>query len=300
MANVAVQRPTMGKLTIPALVLFVCSIASGVAQQPSTPVDASYEVASIKPSDPMEHGGMLMFNEGRLRVKNFPLIGIISFAYDIKSDSLLSNVPDWAKTKHYDIEAKEEEEEAKLVQKLPPDERTRVSRRMVQKLLEERLHLKLVPEPKELPVYLLVVAKGGAKLKPTKPEESGQERAVVPGGPRMRKGVGMTGPGEFFGVDATVTMLANVISHVGETSDRLVIDKTGLTGNYDFALKWSPEMARPAFRGADGGTGAPPAAEPAGPSLFTALEEQLGLRLERGKETVTTYRVERLDQPTEN
>ncbi|WP_263410238.1 TIGR03435 family protein [Terriglobus tenax] len=286
----------MGKLTNLLLALFVCSIAcSGVAQQTATvPLSPSYEVASIKPSNATDNRAMLMFREGRLQMKNFPLIGLISFAYDIKSDTLLTSVPEWVKSERYDVEAKEEEAEAKEVAKLPQEERTKISRLMAQKLLTERLHLKLVPEPKELPVYLLVVAKSGAKLQPAKPPVEGQEPAAGPGGPRMRRGIMMSGPGDFSGMDATVELLANVVSHVPETSDRLVIDKTGLTGHYDFHLKWTPEMAGSAARGNDGAT-----AE-AGPSLFTALEEQLGLRLERGKETVTTYRVEAIDHPTEN
>ena len=115
----------------------------------------------------------------------------------------------------------------------------------------------------------------------------------------MKRGMMMNSRGELTGTDSTTGMIANVISHMPEASERVVVDKTGLTGHYDFTLKWTPEMPAPAFRGADGGAPPPPTPDN-GPTLFTALEEQLGLKLETAKDLVTSYHVENLDHPTAN
>ncbi|QEE27479.1 TIGR03435 family protein [Terriglobus albidus] len=294
--------------------LFLCTVTCiavtriGAAQQTARP-EPAFEVATIKPSDPAERRMMMQMSEGVLHAKNMPLVELINFAYEIKSSSLLSGLPEWAKQEHYDVEAKQDEEEARALRKLPEEERGYATRRMVQKMLEERLHLKLTKEQKEQPVYALVVAKSGVKMKPSAAppadEKAGPgarpDAGPGAGGPqRMRRGMMMDGRGQLTGTDSTTGMIANVISHMPEASERVVVDKTGLTGHYDFTLKWTPEMPAPAFRGADSGAPPPPASDNNGPTLFTALEEQLGLKLETAKDLVTSYHVESLDHPTAN
>ena len=292
--------------------LFLCAVTCVAAAQQAAKADPSFEVATIKPSDPAERRMMMQMSDGVLHAKNMPLVELINFAYEIKSSSLLSGLPEWAKQEHYDIEAKQDEEEARALRKLPEEERGYATRRMVQKMLEERLHLKLAKEQKEQPVYALVVAKGGLKMKPSATPSPGENASpnsgpgpkpgAEPGagGPqRMKRGMMMNSRGELTGTDSTTGMIANVISHMPEASERVVVDKTGLTGHYDFTLKWTPEMPAPAFRGADNGAPPPPTPDN-GPTLFTALEEQLGLKLETAKDLVTSYRVENLDHPTAN
>jgi len=287
--------------------LFLCAVTCVAAAQQAARPEPAFEVATIKPSDPAERRMMMQLSDGVLHAKNMPLVELINFAYEIKSSSLLSGLPEWAKQEHYDIEAKQDEEEARALRKLPEEERGYATRRMVQKMLEERLHLKLAKEQKEQPVYALVVAKSGLKMKPSAAPPPGDNSGPGakpgdgpgPGGPqRMRRGM-MMSRGELTGTDSTTGMIANVISHMPEASERVVVDKTGLTGHYDFTLKWTPEMPAPAFRGADAGAPPPPTADN-GPTLFTALEEQLGLKLETAKDLVTSYRVENLDHPTAN
>jgi uncharacterized protein (TIGR03435 family) len=300
------------------LALFLCTVTCAAAAQQAAKPEPAFEVATIKPSDPAERRMMMQMSDGVLHAKNMPLVELINFAYEIKSSSLLSGLPEWAKQEHYDIEAKQDEEEARALRKLPEEERGYATRRMVQKMLEERLHLKLAKEQKEQPVYALVVAKSGLKMKPTVAPPAGESsgpgagpgagpgpsqgpgQGPGPGGPqRMKRGMMMNSRGELTGTDSTTGMIANVISHMPEASERVVVDKTGLTGHYDFTLKWTPEMPAPAFRGADSGAPPPPTADN-GPTLFTALEEQLGLKLETAKDLVTSYRVENLDHPTAN
>jgi uncharacterized protein (TIGR03435 family) len=297
--------------------LFLCTVTCvtftciAAAQQAARP-EPAFDVATIKPSDPAERRMMMQMSDGVLHAKNMPLVELINFAYEIKSSSLLSGLPEWAKQEHYDIEAKQDEEEARALRKLPEEERGYATRRMVQKMLEERLHLKLAREQKEQPVYALVVSKGGLKMKPSAApppgENAGPDSGPGPkpgaepgaGGPqRMKRGMMMNSRGELTGTDSTTGMIANVISHMPEASERVVVDKTGLTGHYDFTLKWTPEMPAPAFRGADNGAPPPPTPDN-GPTLFTALEEQLGLKLETAKDLVTSYHVENLDHPTAN
>jgi len=118
----------------------------------------------------------------------------------------------------------------------------------------------------------------------------------------MRRGIMMTGRGELNGTDAPISFLADVLSRQRETGGRVVVDKTGLTGNYDWALHWTPESPAPLFKGADNSSTpeSAPAQDTAGPTLFTALEEQLGLKLEAQKGAVDTLVIDSVEQPSEN
>ncbi len=152
-----------------------------------------------------------------------------------------------------------------------------------------------------MPVYALVVAKGGPKLTPSK-EDSG---AVGPGQPGRRSILQFNGNGRIEAHGSSMDSLTHAISPmVGRT----ILDKTGLTGSYDYTLTWTPDMMGPGPGGpppgaGPGGPGGPPgetAPDPNGPTLFTALQEELGLKLESQKGPVDVIVIDHIDPPTPN
>jgi uncharacterized protein (TIGR03435 family) len=250
-----------------------------------------FEVATIKPGDAAGRRSMMM-SLGRFTTHDMPLRDVIMFAYDAKSTSQISGYPDWVSSAVYDIDAKEDETTTAALEKLPMDERIRQVRLMVQALLAERFQLKVSHRMTEIPVYALVIAKGGPKLKPSTAPPMGNE---TPHAGETPRGGGMfnAGPGELHSNGATLDFFASgPLSRVPETDGRVVINKTGLTGNYDFTLKWAPDGSGPA--------GSAPAPDNSGPGLFTAIEEQLGLKLVSQKGSVETLVVESVDRPSAN
>jgi len=266
--------------------------ASGLYAQ-STPL--KFEVASIKPAAPDSQGTFIQFQPPNgLRVTNMPVRFLIRFAYDVQ-DFQISAGPGWIKSDRYDIQAKAENAaDSQTVpddpRKLTDDQRKTMNEQMRERmrtLLSDRFQLQIHKETKEAPVYALVVAKGGPKLK---------ENPGTAGG---RQGIGMRPGGQANGTAAPLALLANLLSNV---LSRPVIDRTGLTGKYDFELKWTPdagqEIGPPG--GLPPGVVPPPPPDPNGPTIFTALQEQLGLRLESAKGPMEMIVVDRVEKPSEN
>ncbi|HYK37031.1 M56 and DUF3738 domain-containing protein [Alloacidobacterium sp.] len=273
-----------------------------LAQVPAGQPSPSFEVASVKPSHSADNRMRIMMFPGKFTVENVSLGSLIMFAYDAKSEAQISGGPSWIKSETFNIDAKEDDAQAADLQKLPPDEAQKQIRLMVQSLLADRFKLKVSHQMKELPVYALVVAKNGPKLTPSKPEPSPAEGAGTDAQPTMRRGIMMNGRGELQATGVSMSLLADVLSRQRETGGRIVIDKTGLAGNYDWTLHWTPESPAPLFKGAD--NNAPPDGAPtpdtSGPTFFTALEEQLGLKLEPQKGSVETLVIDSAEQPTAN
>jgi len=261
-------------------------LAAGFGASQSRP---SFEVASIKPSSGDMHRTMVGIQPGgRFNASGVTTKLLIQQAYGIK-DFQITGGPGWIGSDRYDISAKPEgpanQDQLKL---------------MLQSLLEDRFQLKMHPETKEMPVYALVVAKDGPKLKevnepaPDSVETGGRGN---PGGRGGRQGLMRMGRGQLsgqaVGLDMLVTQLSNILG-------RAVIDKTGLKGKYDLTLEWAPDESQGMmFRGGppDAGATSP---DTAGPSIFTALQEQLGLRLESQKGAVQIFVVDRVEKPSEN
>jgi uncharacterized protein (TIGR03435 family) len=170
-----------------------------------------------------------------------------------------------------------------MTDRVPPE----VLRPMLRKLLEERFQLKTHTETKELPTYTLVVGKGGAKL--TESQGGGAQQ----GQRMMRMGRGQ--------IDAQGVTMAGLAQQLGMQLGRNVTDKTGLAGNYDVKLEWTPEPGHGAgqFGGPPAGEALPPV-DSSGPTIFTALQEQLGLRLESDKGPVEILVIDSVVKPTEN
>lgn len=264
-----------------------------------------FEVATIKPNHSGMMGARLMMQPGgRFKGDNLTLKFLIEFAYNIKTPQI-SGGPDWVNSEHYDVEAKPEDG---ALANLSPDDQNQQMRLMLQSLLADRFKLTLRHESKDLPMYVLVVAKNGPKIKlskdqgpsaPPPPPPSGTGARIAGGGP-MPRGMMRLGRGDldFNGVE--LKMFADGLSRL---LGRPVVDKTGLTGKYEIKLKWTPDASEGRMMPGGGpgpGPEAPPPSDPSGPNLFTAIQEQLGLKLESQKGPVETLVIERVEKPTEN
>jgi uncharacterized protein (TIGR03435 family) len=273
------------------------------AQSPPTVSAAppSFEVASIKPNHSAEMRIGFMFQPGRFTTTGATLKHLITLAYNIK-DFQVSGGPSWISSDKYDIEAKESDSEAEALEKLPPDERGKQMDLMLQSLLADRFKLKVSRATKELPVYALVVAKNGPKLTEAKPGDTYQNGIKGPDGhPAGGAGMMRMGPGQLTGQGLPMESLAHLLS---EQVGRNIVDQTGLKGKYDFTLQWAPDQ-RPAgmLMGPEGpkpATDNAPPPDTSGPSIFTAIQEQLGLKLESTKGPVEIIVIDHVEQPSEN
>jgi bla regulator protein blaR1 len=276
-------------------------VSAGLLEQSPASPQYSFEVATVKPGEDASNQRMLMIGPGKVTVRNMPLKDVIMFAYDAKSSAQISGFPEWVNSALYSIDAKEDEATAAALDKLPRDQRNLQIRLMVQALLAERFHLKVSRTTKELPVYALLVAKAGPKLKTSSGPLPPIPGAGPGGEPKMRMGIQLKGPGDLEGTNVTMdTFASGILSKMPEVGDRVVVDKTGLPGHYDFTLRWTPDAATPPPGGlADSANSAMGNDAPA-PGLFTALEDQLGLKLESQKGSVETLVVDSIDRPTPN
>ena len=262
----------------------------------------SFEVASIKPNKSGGPGMHLSIMANRFTAVNVTPRTLIEFAYDIKSDDQLTGAPSWINSEKYDVDAKVDDATAEKLKSLSRDESGDQIKLMMQALLAERFNLKVGHDTKDLPVFALVVAKGGPKLTPSKLPPLPPGTTPPPPGPQNFRGIRMTGQGQIEGAGAAMSFLAYVLSRQAEVG-HVVLDETGLKGTYDWTLKWTPEPGLdgpPAGPpGTPGGAASPPP-DATGPSLFTALQEQLGLKLESRKAPAEVLVIDQIDQPTEN
>ncbi|HEY2472902.1 MAG TPA: TIGR03435 family protein, partial [Terracidiphilus sp.] len=234
-------------------------------QNASTKPNA-YEVVSIKPSKPGSPGSSEILPNG-FRDTETTIGDVMRNAFGIFYDKQIIGMPPWTESELYDIEAKVDADTATRWQRLTSTERRNEERSMMQALLIDRCKLKFHFVRKEMQVYDLMIANSRSKMK-----EAPQDEAETGG---MAGGDGVT-------FTAHALSIENFIPTLSGTDGRLVVDKTGL-GNkrFDFTLHWSP------------GAGS-------GPSLFTALEEQLGLKLVPSKETVHVLVIDQMEKPSPN
>jgi uncharacterized protein (TIGR03435 family) len=243
------------------------------------PMDAnanpSFEVATIKPSKPDDQRKAFIVQGNRFQIINQPLVQILCFAYDVQAKQLIG-LPPWAETDKYDIDAKPDGEGA-------PSGKQWKS--MIQKMVAERYKLTFHPEKKELSVYVLSVAKGGPKL--TKSE----------GDPNGLPGLFFRGkPGDLGVRNATMADFTGLMQSA--VLDKPVVNQTGLTGKYDFTLLWTPDDSQFAGMGAK----IPPPTDTANapPNLYTAIQEQIGLKLEATKAPADVMVIDHVEKPSEN
>ena len=244
-----------------------------------------FDVASVKQNKSETHNMMISTKKDGFACENIPLKTLIGLAYGIKQD-LIYGGPGWADSTGFDVEAKVAGPDVAVLDKLTTAER----HAMLLPLLADRFKLKLHSETRVLPVYELVAAKGGIKAKELEPVDAAAEAAKDP---ERRRLIGdtTTGPGEYTANGVTVGQLASFLAY---EVHRTVLDKTGIKGIYDLVLKWTPEEND----GADDGSKTN--AVDAGPSIFTALQEQLGLKLQSSKGPVETLVIDHAEMPSVN
>jgi bla regulator protein blaR1 len=263
-----------------------------------------FEVISIKP-DRSEGGNVSIgYEAGRFTVRNFSLKRLINNAY---SPRKIVGDPSWIGSEKYDIDAKVEDALAEKLRKLPIDQQLAPVMLMLQSALEERFQLKVSHESQELPVYALVVAKGGPKLTPTTlppfdPEQQGaaNDHTRVNGNAAPgTRGMRMPEYGNLIVTGQSIGVILGMLSR--ELGGQIVLDQTELKGEYDFTLKWTPDTgfsASVANSGQDSGTALLP--DPSGISIFTALREQLGLKLETKRAPVDVMVITHVERPSGN
>ena len=243
------------------------------AQQPASPLE--FDVASVKPSNPNSTNGTVVSVTpgGRLHVVNATLKDLIETAYDVRSFQIEGG-PKWTDAAKYDVDATPGTRPQGAA--VPPPGWTNV-RFKVQALLKDRFQLQLHRETKIASIYSLAIAKGGIKSSVLSATQSPQ------------KGIN-AGQGTMLGEAASMTQLAYKLSRLLQ---RPVVNNTGLEGTYDFKLEWTPDPAPSAPDGQAVVTSG-------GPSIFSALQEQLGLHLEATKGPVDVLVIDYVDQPSEN
>jgi uncharacterized protein (TIGR03435 family) len=253
-----------------------------------------FEVVSVK-QDKSESGMIrVMTKPDGYSATNISLKMLVQAAYGIRED-LISGAPGWADSARYDIDAKVAGPDVDELKKLSNEQR----RSMLKPLLEERFKLKVHTETKQLPIYELVLAKGGSKLKEATPGDTYPNGFKGPDG-AAHGGMVRMSHGQLTGQAVPIATLVNLLS---QRLQRTVTDKTELTGKYDLELNWTPAegegggIARPQA-GSEQQDTSPPI--DSGPSLFTALQEQLGLRLQSSKGPVETLVIDHVEMPTEN
>jgi uncharacterized protein (TIGR03435 family) len=290
------------------LVLALIGAGQTKAQTPApAPSPApTFDVASVKPNKTGGMGVRIMFQPGgRFTADNITLKFLIRLAYDVQ-DFQISGGPPWINSDRYNIEAKADGPPEGDMRRMTEEQRQADMKRrrlMVQALLADRFKLTLHNESKEGPIYALVVAKNGPKIKELPPQapappDDPKDTPDKPDPKHMGRGGMRMGRGELTGSGVKLSFLANALSdQVGHK----VVDKTGLTGDYDFELKWTPDESQgPGFKGPGGPGDGPPPPDPNGPTIFTAVQEQLGLKLESQKGPVDVLVIDHAEKATEN
>jgi uncharacterized protein (TIGR03435 family) len=257
--------------------------ADGAQAAPDAGAAPSFEVSAVKVSKADESGSNSMLKDGRFTASNTTLKTLIAYqGYSVPASRILGG-PKWLETQRFDMDAKMDEEAATRLLALPPEERRKQTLAMFQKFLADRFKLAVHWESRELPVYALVLSKKGSALRKTT-EPEGQTGSSAGNGTLKTTG-------------QTLPQLADTLTReLARELGRPVIDKTGVTGRYDFELKWTPaEGERPLAdeKGMDG-------IADAGTSIFTAMQEQMGLKLESAKSAVPVLVIDHAEMPAEN
>jgi uncharacterized protein (TIGR03435 family) len=264
----------------------LCVGGAVFAQAPATP---AFEVVSIKPNDSSDGGGSMHIQPGgRFQAINYPVIGLIVSAFSTDERLLFSSQvvggPDWVKSANFDIAAVADSsgpvDAQQFGSQLPA---------MLRSLLEQRFALKVHTELRQLPVYALVLSRKDGRLGPNLsrtnvdcriPQRETASPRRIPCGMRFAFGTFSAG-------SITMEQVSRMLS--GATQ-QIVLDQTGLIDRFDVELRWVADLGAP-------GSGAPVSDAP---SIFAAVEEQLGLKLESTKAPVSVVVIDHVERPTPN
>lgn len=279
------------------LVLFATQ-SFGENQQSSTSGGPEYAVASIRPSK-FEGSSVIKwdFTPDGLSAKNVTLEMLIQMAYGVE-DYQVSGTSKLLHSQTYDVQAKVDDSIADKLRRLTYRERSIKEQPLLQRLLVARFNLALHRETKELPVYALIISRRGPKIENAKPGDT------YPNGVKDIYGSGhenimRMGRGMIIGQAVPIASFARVLT---SRVHRPVVDRTGLKGDYDIKLQWTPaEMQYSSPSDADeGGSNASSPAYQSGPSIFTAIQEQLGLKLDSQRAPVEILVIDHVERPSEN
>jgi uncharacterized protein (TIGR03435 family) len=281
----------------------VVGMAIVAAQEPAKD---QFEVATVKMN---KSGELRQFIQrqpgGRVTVTNMPVRQLIVFAYQLAQFQLVGG-PSWLTGEHFDMVAKLQGDPAFG----PPGSGPDPIQRAMQALLADRFQLKIHHETREMDIYALVMAKPGgapaaglkksdidcvemAKARRGQPPPQGPPPIPAGGGPIPCSIMGSPGMIRVGGFP-----ISQITSMLGGMTGRMVVDRTGLTGNWEFVLSFAPPQGGPP-QGAQLPPGVP-AADPDAPSIFTAIQEQLGLKLESTKGPVDVMVIDAIEHPTED
>jgi uncharacterized protein (TIGR03435 family) len=230
--------------------------------------ELAFEVASIRPSAPGERGSGVHTNDGSVRTNNTTLQYLIQLAYGVQEYQVAGG-PGWVRSDGYDLMATFEHESEK---NLTNEQKSLTMRARARSLLADRFQLKLREDTRELPVYAMVVAKNDHKLKVS--EQNSQHMNT-----NRNNGAGK--------ITAGGAKLDSLADRLGDILGRPVVNETGLDGRFDFTIEWTSDESLAA-------------GSATGPSIFTAIQEQLGLKLESKKGPVRMLVIERAERPSEN
>ncbi|HXE08255.1 MAG TPA: TIGR03435 family protein [Acidobacteriaceae bacterium] len=269
--------------------------------QAAAPVKCAFDVVSIKVQDPNEREIMAPGGTPEdFEARGVTAETLVAHAFDLQWTQGLSESRDprysyyahsshligdrgWADTEQFDLTAKADPAVLEAWKKLPSERQDACLREMVLAMLKDRFRLQVHTEKRGLPAYALVVAKGGPKMTPSQPDPPAAPDD--PDHPKPYESPWRVDLGLIAGHGVTMDELAEMLWAKREIGGRDVIDRTGLPGKYDFKLKWTPE-------------GDPDDA--GGVSLFTAIQEQLGLKLEPVKAPTDVVVIDHIEKPTEN
>jgi uncharacterized protein (TIGR03435 family) len=271
--------------TLPVFVV-LASLANGLPMNAQSPVSRpsfeAFEVATIKPAAPDDLNAgryIRMQSAHRFQVKNYTVNGLIAAAYNLNPRAITGGPP-WTESDRYEI-----------IAETPGDLRPTYDDQMtmLRKLLTDRFDLALHREKKEFPIYDLTVSRGGPKLRtsPSPPDESPNLTSTVY-------------PAASGGIDrvllparnVTMAQFAAILQRA--ILDRPVVDDTGLTSRYDFDLEWTPDESQ------FGGQLPPGPPDSGKPGFFTALQQQIGLRIEATRGPIEAVVIDRVERPSDN
>ena len=257
----------------------VIALSSPATKPIQTPAPASarpaFEAVSIKPTAPgARGGGSRVLPSGRLESQNSTLKYLITVAYSVTNYQIFGS-SDVLDAQRYDVIAEAGH---------PVD--TALLRLMLKTALEDDLQLKVHKETRELPIYSLVLAKPGVKGGPGLVEDPNGDCAATSGATAAAAppGCGNVNVNPMLGrINSNRGRILQLVDRLSTVLGRTVVDNTGLTGNYNMTLVWTPDPSMEPAAALPPGASLPPSVDPMGPNIFTAVQEQFGLKLVSGK-----------------
>jgi uncharacterized protein (TIGR03435 family) len=299
-------RIAMGRCSCAALVVKVAVAAAALALAVLSPIRAfavataaqdggRFDVASVKPNRSGAEAIRWTFENGRFTAVNVTVRALVASAYGLPQQPLadfqISGGPSWLSTDRFDVLAQ--------APAVATGEQSRTmsagTLEMLRALLEERFQLRAHFESREQSIYALVLSRANQQPGPGLRRRTLDCAAIAAGTATGEPCGGTVFPGQVSARGVSMTQFISGLARLMPNVGRLVVDRTGLTGTFDVDLKWTPDQM-PAQNVIPGMPGIPPI-DPNGPSLFTALHEQLGLKLESGRGPVQVLVIDSAAQP---